>query len=262
MQTIGVDWLDGKLPQPKVIDAVISNIFRKENDTMAHATFFYPEVNGSQFLVDQLSIGLTINTLTAVHSISVDQNDIVVNGAYRCRQLIYTGDLRALPAQLSGVFITDRLRDAITDLPSNGTSSALCKTSKLPYSWLYVPSPEFKFHRIIHTGGFSPTNNGKLDKIKQSSCVVEFSGYFSQEEMATEINGAEIGLEPIAFNYAKNSYVIHRQDTAVVVEEARRILANHGIYLLGRFAEWQYYNMDNAIDAAMRLVNQLQIRTP
>jgi len=262
LQTIGVDWLDGKLPQPKVIDAVISNIFRKENDTMAHATFFYPEVNGSQFLVDQLSIGLTINTLTAVHSISVDQNDIVVNGAYRCRQLIYTGDLRALPAQLSGVFITDRLRDAITDLPSNGTSSALCKTSKLPYSWLYVPSPEFKFHRIIHTGGFSPTNNGKLDKIKQSSCVVEFSGYFSQEEMATEINGAEIGLEPIAFNYAKNSYVIHRQDTAVVVEEARRILANHGIYLLGRFAEWQYYNMDNAIDAAMRLVNQLQIRTP
>jgi UDP-galactopyranose mutase len=92
--------------------------------------------------------------------------------------------------------------------------------------------------------------------------VVEFSGKFSQEEMATEINRVGIGLEPIAFNYAQNSYVIHRQDTAVVVEEARRILANHGIYLLGRFAEWQYYNMDNAIDAAMRLVNQLQIRTP
>jgi UDP-galactopyranose mutase len=75
--------------------------------------------------------------------------------------------------------------------------------------------------------------------------------------MREEIARAGIGLEPIAHNYAANSYVVHRPDTPAVVEEARRLLASHRIHLLGRFAEWQYYNMDNAIDAAMRLVAQL-----
>ena len=59
--------------------------------------------------------------------------------------------------------------------------------------------------------------------------------------MASEIHRAEIGLEPIAFNYAPNSYVIHHCDTSEVVEEARRLLANHDIHLLGRSADWQHH---------------------
>jgi protoporphyrinogen oxidase len=254
---IGVEWLDGKLPQPKAIEAIMANIFRRENDTMAHATFYYPNVNGSQFLVERLGRDLTIVHNTPVHAIAVESEHIVINGALRCRSLIYTGDLRALPAQLSGVGFPDQLRQAVEDLPSNSTSSTLCRSGKLPYSWLYVPSGDFNFHRIIHTGGFAPSNNGQLDPSTSSSCVVEFSGEFSPEQMREEIARAGIGLEPIAHNYAANSYVVHRPDTPAVVEEARRLLASHRIHLLGRFAEWQYYNMDNAIDAAMRLVAQL-----
>lgn len=259
LETIGVDWLEGKLPQPKAIEAIMANIFRQDNDTMAHATFYYPVVNGSQFLVDRLSRDLTIQHNTAVQSLVVDDSGILVNGAIRCRQLIYTGDLRVLPAQLQGVHVPDRLRASLEALASNSTSSTLCRSGKLPYSWLYVPSADFNFHRIIHTGGFSPTNNGELDPQSASSCVVEFSGEFTPEQMCEEIARAGIGLEPIAFNYAPNSYIVHRQDTPQVVDEARRLFAGHGIHLLGRFAEWQYYNMDNAIDAAMRLVDQLPV---
>jgi protoporphyrinogen oxidase len=257
LKEIGVDWLEGKLPQPKAIEAIMANIFRQDNDSMAHATFYYPVVNGSQFLVDRLSRDLTIQHSTAVRSVLVEEDGIVVNGAIRCRTLIYTGDLRALPGQLEGVTFPDALRASVEDLASNSTSSTLCRAGKLPYSWLYVPSDAFNFHRIIHTGGFSPSNNGDLDPETYSSCVVEFSGQFSPEQMGEEIARAGIGLEPIAFNYAPNSYVVHRQDTPQVVAEARQLLAPHGIHLLGRFAEWQYYNMDNAIDAAMRLVAQL-----
>ena len=257
LKTIGVEWLEGKLPQPKAIEAVMANIFRQDNDTMAHASFYYPVVNGSQFLVDRLSRDLAIQHDSPMCSIVVDEAGVLINGELRCRSLIYTGDLRALPGQLQGVTFPDRLRNALEDLASNSTSSALCRAGKLPYSWLYVPSDAFNFHRIIHTGGFSPSNNGDLDPSSYSSCVVEFSGQFTPDQMREEIARAGIGLDPIAFNYAPNSYVIHRQDTLQVVEEARRLLAPYGIYLLGRFAEWQYYNMDNAIDAAMRLVAQL-----
>jgi len=261
LQSIGVDWLEGKLPQPKAIEAIMANIFRQENDSMAHATFYYPVVNGSQFLVDRLSRDLTIQHSTPMQSVVVDEAGILVNGSIRCRSLIYTGDLRVLPAQLQGLTFPDQLRASVEDLASNSTSSTLCSSGKLPYSWLYVPSGDFNFHRIIHTGGFSPSNNGDLNPEAASSCVVEFSGQFSPEQMREEIARAGIGLEPIAFNYAPNSYVVHRQDTPQVVAEARRLLAGHGIHLLGRFAEWQYYNMDNAIDAAMRLVTQIPAAT-
>lgn len=259
LESIGVDWLEGKLPQPKAIEAIMANIFRQSNDSMAHATFYYPVVNGSQFLVDRLSRDLTIQHNAPVQSVVVDDAGILVNGSIRCHSLIYTGDLRVLPGQLRGVTVPDRLRASVEGLASNGTSSTLCSSEKLPYSWLYVPSGDFDFHRIIHTGGFSPTNNGDLNPQAASSCVVEFSGEFTTEQMREEIARAGIGLEPIAHNYAPNSYVIHRQDTPDVVAEARALLARHGIHLLGRFAEWQYYNMDNAIDAAMRLVAQLPV---
>lgn len=257
LESIGVDWLEGKLPQPKAVEAIMANIFRQNNDNMAHASFYYPVVNGSQFLIDRLSRDLTIQHNVTVKSVVVEEASILVNGSIRCRSLIYTGDLRVLPSQLHGVTVPDRLRASVEMLASNGTSSSLCRSGKLAYSWLYVPSGDFNFHRIIHTGGFSPTNNGDLNPRTASSCVVEFSGEFTPQQMREEISRAGIGLEPISFNYAPNSYVVHRQDTPEIVAEARRLLASHGIHLLGRFAEWQYYNMDNAIDAAMRLVAQL-----
>ena len=190
-----------------------------------------------QFLVDRLSRDLQIQHNTPMLSVEVGDDGIVINGDIRCRALVYTGDLRVLPGQLRGVSFPDALRQAVQDLASNSTSSALCRAGKLPYSWLYVPSEAFNFHRIIHTGGFSPTNNGTLDPSAASSCVVEFSGQFSPDQMCDEIARAGIGLEPIAFIYAPNSYVVHRQDTPEIVAEARRLLAPQGIHLLGRFAE-------------------------
>jgi UDP-galactopyranose mutase len=35
------------------------------------------------------------------------------------------------------------------------------------------------------------------------------------------------------------------------------ILGPHSIYLCGRFAEWEYYNMDKAIEAAINLVEEI-----
>jgi UDP-galactopyranose mutase len=37
----------------------------------------------------------------------------------------------------------------------------------------------------------------------------------------------------------------------------KAILATYGLYFTGRFADWEYYNMDVAIGAAMDLVKNL-----
>lgn len=76
LQGVCVDWLEGKLSQPKAVEAIMANIFRPNNDTMAHATFYCPVVNSSQFLVERLSRDLTIAHSTPVQTVAVDGQGI------------------------------------------------------------------------------------------------------------------------------------------------------------------------------------------
>ena len=56
-------------------------------------------------------------------------------------------------------------------------------------------------------------------------------------------------------NYEKYTYPIQKDDTRCLIKQLKDTLEPNGIYLLGRFAEWEYYNMDVAIGAALDLYN-------
>jgi UDP-galactopyranose mutase len=72
-----------------------------------------------------------------------------------------------------------------------------------------------------------------------------------------ELKNLPGNLRPIDHNYQEASYVIHDSLTHQKVNAAIKELNRVNIYPLGRFAEWQYYNMDAAIESAMKLVSRL-----
>ena len=142
----------------------------------------------------------------------------------------------------------------IQNLRSNGTSNLLCETDDNDISWLYIPEEFTSAHRIIYTGNFSPANNG--DK-QRKTCVVEFSGKMEYEDMISEIKKLPGNLSPIKYNYEQNSYIIHNFETKKLIDQTKKILKEENIHLLGRFAEWEYYNMDKCIEAALNLAETL-----
>jgi len=149
----------------------------------------------------------------------------------------------------------DQLKNAlhaVKDLLSNGTSNVLCETDEDDISWLYLPESKFKAHRIIYTGNFSKTNNKS-----RKTCVVEFSGKHNKGTIINELKLLPGNLKPLSFNYEPNSYIIHQKDTRTKIAEIKQHLEKYNIHLLGRFAEWEYYNMDKCIEAAMALSNEL-----
>ncbi|MVN23451.1 protoporphyrinogen/coproporphyrinogen oxidase [Mucilaginibacter arboris] len=250
---VPLEWLDGKLPMPQIKEVIMSNIIKKEESTMVHASFYYPKRDGSQFIVNRLSEGQNINLSFQVTDISVDAEGrlSINNGSNLADLLIYCGDVR----QLSKIMrIDDReLKDAlesVADLPSNGTSNVLCETDENNISWLYLPEEKFKAHRIIYTGNFSDTNN---EGTNRKTCVVEFSGKQDKETMLQELKSLPGNLKPLAFNYEPNSYIIQHKGTRSKISNLKSQLAKYNVYLLGRFAEWEYYNMDKAIESAMEL---------
>lgn len=255
LSTVAMEWLEGKLPMPNIQDIFESNILREEEDNMVHSTFYYPKENGSQFIVDRLKQGLDITTDAEVTEITKNGEQLQLPSGESFNKMIYCGDVRKLPK-----FCKDILSEAgvdvsaIEQLRSNGTSNLFCETDDNDISWLYIPQDFTKAHRIIYTGNFSDSNNrGSARK----TCVVEFSGKVDYDTMVEEIKKLPGNLSPISYNYEPNSYVIQDKQTRKLIQDAKAALKQKNIYLLGRFAEWEYYNMDKAIEASFNLHKEI-----
>lgn len=251
LETIPLEWLEGKLPMPRYQEIILKNILRTGEENMVHNTFFYPKNNGSQFIIDRLSEGVNIIVDNEITNISKNNSKWKVNNYEDYDHVVYTGDVRKLSSLLK---IEDSplniYSNRLSKLRSNGTSNILCECDVNDVSWLYMPGKETDAHRIIYTGNFSDTNNA-VEKGRKT-CVVEFSGYVEEEDMKNQIKKLPGNLTPIATNHQSNSYIIHDKDTKALINDVKEVLKPHGISLLGRFAEWEYFNMDACIESAMK----------
>jgi len=254
--TIPLAWLEGKLPMPDVRDIFLNGILRRGEERMVHSTFFYPRRGGSQFIIDRLAQGLDLRLVTPVTHLRAATDGVEVNGE-RFDHVVYCGDIRRLDRLLPEASpATAAALAAVQGLRANGTSNLFCECDNTTLTWLYLPGPETGAHRIIHTGSLSLENNGVVPP-GRSTCVLEFSGHVDRADMEAEAVQLPGNLRPLAHNHEPASYVLHDPATREAVAAARAALAPLNIHLLGRFAEWEYYNMDKCMEAAARLTKEL-----
>lgn len=256
LSRVDLPWLEGKLPMPNSREIIMSNILRKEEANMVHSSFFYPRKGGSQFIVDRLAEGLQLNTGVQVETLERFSDSWVVNGQWMAQQVVFTGDLRKLHAMLQGLEagLLSGV-EALKDLRSNGTSNLLCETDPTEHSWIYLPDGDLPAHRIIYTGNFSPTNHPVGSR---PSCTVEFSGKTSLESMKATLKRLPGNMKVIDHNFEPNSYVIQYRGDRQRIAAVRDGLREENLHLAGRFAEWEYYNMDKAMERAMEVVTDIQ----
>jgi protoporphyrinogen oxidase len=251
LSEISLEWLEGKLPMPDYQEIISKNITREDETDMVHSSFYYPLNGGSQFIADRLAENLNIHYGVTIGNMeAADKNTRIEGNLYDA--VIYTGDIRLL-RNLLKVNDSELLSglESATRLPSNGTSNLFCETDDTEISWLYIPGAFTRAHRIIYTGNFSPNNNPLTGR---KTCTVEFSGEIPLEEMKKDIRNLPGNLKVLDMNYEPNSYVIQTKEVREKIHMIKGKLAKCNIYPVGRFAEWEYYNMDNAIGAAMQCV--------
>ena len=107
------------------------------------------------------------------------------------------------------------------------------------------------------TGNFSSQNSANNLPPNRTTCTVEHSGHLPEDEMLREVMSLPFDMQPVAYNYCQNSYVLHDERTACLMDATISGLADHGIFCCGRFAEWQYYNMDAAIASAFDVASKV-----
>lgn len=247
LRDVPLSWLAGKLPMPTVEEMLLANISRYEEKRFVHSSFWYPRKGGSQFIADTLAAGLEV-----VCGVDIESVVRQASGRYRVADqefdiVVFCGNLKQLPSLLGGVIDGD-MAAFIEGLDYHGTTAVFCETDRIPYSWLYQPSPAHGSHRFICTGNFSPENNapGKM------TCTVEFTDEVGQDEIDRQLGLMPFHPRRLAHCYSRFTYPVQRRDTRDGVAAVKAHLSKNNIYLAGRFAEWEYFNMDAAIAAAMR----------
>lgn len=251
LEEVPMDWLAGKLPMPSPEEVFLHNFSHREEKTFVHASFWYPRRGGSQFLADTLALGLDIRYGAAIEKLVYREGKWQI-GNDLFDIVVYTGNVREVPALLEGVSI-EGLDLGLRALPFHGTTSVFCEIDPVPYTWVYLPDGAYEAHRIICTGNLSKENNrpGRL------TATVEFTDELPQEDMLDQLKRIPLNPRYLDHCYTACSYPIQTQGTRELVREVKRRLRPCGFYLTGRFAEWEYYNMDVAAGAALDLASGL-----
>ena len=251
LSTVPLDWLDGKLPMPKVEEILYNNFNHVVERQFVHSTFYYEKEGGSQFIVDRLLEGLDIRVSTPITSLRYEKPYwFVCDEQYDA--VVFCGNIRYLPEIVEGIDM-QQWKKPISDLQFHGTTTVFCELDQNPYSWIYLPDSSCKAHRIICTGNFAPSNNAN----GHFTGTIEFTDEISEEEIKRQL--AKIPLHPqyITHRYHPCTYPIQDQDTRAMLQSFKKSMVRQRLYMTGRFVDWEYYNMDAAIYAAMQTARMI-----
>lgn len=257
LESIPLSWLQGKLPMPTPEEMREANEKRIEEKSFVHSSFYYEKVGGSQFIADTLAKGLELITNSEVLEIRKSKEKVEIrslDGSSSFDAVVFTGNLKDLPSMFRQIHLGG-FAESIDRLEYHGTTAAFCETDPIPYSWFYQPSRCHQSHRFICTGNFSPTNNAP----GRMTCTVEFTDEIVEADIRRQLELMPYRPRFVKCHYSKYTYPIQHADTREMVAAFRRKLAAERIFLLGRFAEWEYYNMDAAIASALKLKNEISL---
>ena len=255
LASVPMSWMEGKLPMPTTQEMRKNNAYRVEEKEFVHSTFWYEKNNGSQYIADKLADGLNIIFNANIDSVKYEDGKWIVCGE-EYDKVVFCGNIKDMIKMINGVDV-GVFKESIEVLEYHGTTTVFCEIDNNPYSWIYQPSKYHESHRIICTGNFSETNNDiQLDK-DRITATIEFTDEVSKEAIQDNLKHIPFNPTYIEHTYNKYTYPIQDANTRGLIRKLKTVLATYGFYFTGRFADWEYYNMDVAIGAAKDLVESL-----
>ncbi|MBI4859893.1 MAG: FAD-dependent oxidoreductase [Candidatus Riflebacteria bacterium] len=251
-------WVSDKMPQPSLGEIFRALVTRSSRESkMPHSTFYYPTAGGSQALVDAIAGGLPgIRTSNAVMSLRRHGVQWTVNDQESYETVISTVPLKELFRAL--VDVPGEVARAVGDLRYNSITSTLVEHDLGPsISWIYLPGPETVCNKVSNVGRFSPRS---CPDGSPTSMLVDTIGRHDAGSVRDDVRKLFPIGDVIDHHVTEYAYVVfdldHRRNVGVVLEYLGRL----GIPCVGRFAEWQYYNMDVCIGRALEAADAVLAR--
>jgi len=273
-EEMSLHWVEGRVPKPPLEDVIKSAIGISTEGYTHQLNFYYPRTGGIQALIqgieEQVENKITKNF--AVKKISREKNGWYItdgNVQKKYDRVISTIPIFDLLKAIEDV--PDEVKTASSRLQYNSLIAVLIglEGKNLPsYTAVYFPDEDLKFNRVGFPHVFS-SNNTPPD---HSSFVVEITAKendstwrLSDEKLLEHsIQGlSKCGLldsNKICFKKvvrSKYAYVIYDRNYLKNIGIVKDYLKMLGIILCGRFAEFEYLNMDACIERGRNLAEKI-----
>jgi protoporphyrinogen oxidase len=272
-ERMSAHWVEGRVPRPPVEDIIRSAIGIETEGYTHQAVFSYPQEGGIEALVRAIAAPV-IDRVTCSFQIS----HIHKSGAgweisdgertVYAEKLISTIPLQNLIPALEGV--PEKVRQAVASLRYNSVCSVFIGIQgKVPdISWLYVPSLEIGLmNRVSFPSNYS---TGVVPE-GCSSVLAEIT--YNEGDPLTGMSDNEIITHVIdslkTLDLIRNedviytgiarhrfAYVVYDIDYLANIKIVRQYCEEKSIDLVGRFARFEYLNMDACIRDVMDYTGQ------
>ncbi|WAC06065.1 MAG: FAD-dependent oxidoreductase [Methanoregula sp.] len=266
-------WVDGRIPRPPVEDVIKSAIGIPTEGYSHQAVFSYPLDGGIEALIHAIAgpIENRIRTGFFVNSIRKNGSRFTISdgsNVVKADRCISTIPVQHLLPCLSNVPLD--VRQACSDLVYN---SLVCialevKGEVPPISWLYVPEITLgRTNRISFPSTYSPhaapegcssilaeithQSGDEVSHIPDADLILEVTETLEKMGIITKdrIIRSHVMRQPFA-------YVVYDLDYQKNIRIVKDYCMSAGIPLVGRFAEFEYLNMDGCIRRVIDFIKE------
>jgi len=270
-EELGLDWVGRYVPKPDLEEVVDGALGLHRDRVGYNAVFRYPKTGGIRILPDRVAEGVAdLRTGTEVTRVHLGEGWVECADGARLPfdTVVSTISLPALVDMIADALPDDaaRARQALRWVRVLNIALGVRGPAPVPEHWRYFPDPELPYYRV----GF-PSNHGCVAPEGCHTVSVEISLDPGGGEVDGLVRSAEAALaaaglvDPEAvlvrrLTMVDPAYVVFDHPRRHAVAALRSWLGAHGVRLSGRWAEWKYSAMEDAvldgIAAARRLVRE------
>jgi UDP-galactopyranose mutase len=274
LEFMNVEWIAGRVPSPSINEMRKGAESPQPREYGPNTEFWYPKHGGIGALADNLAKNIKVELESEVMGFNSSQSGIEVRYNERGNEKTFESDkvLSSIPLPEIITLMEDvpkEVQEATDRLVYNSLICVMIGVNRIKISdkhWLYFPEKDLIFNRISFPMNFSPYTTPK----GRSSILIEVT--FRNLEISLEKAKERVLQDLIKVNLVteddeielceakdfKYAYVIYDLDHRKNVKIIHNYLVEHNIIPIGRFGEWEYYNMDKAIQSGKNAAGKIK----
>lgn len=259
LEEMETKWMQGKMPLPTKKEMIHSMLLKDPTERkMPHSTFYYPIDGGIQSFMDAIAKPLNVRLNTTISSIKEFGEKWIINGYDEYDYVISTIPLPEMVTAMSS--LPEEIVSKIRDLKYNSLTTVLFECPRTDITWLYIPSHDYKSHRVGYQSALTPHAN--KDESMGAAALEIIGERFDVAGLENQNNilPAELDFhKTLDSEFTKYAYVIHDKNYRSNITEIKEYFDGiRNFDLLGRWGTWNYNNMDMCILSSMKLAEKFK----
>jgi len=273
LREMGVKWVSGRVPEAPLEDIIRSSLGISTEGYTHQSTFAYPLRGGIQDLAERVGAPVKDRVLLGhevAHIERKGEGRFDVDGD-AFDSVVYTAPLDQAPRIVAAM---DResaaAASALRHISLTSFLFGMEADDAKPYSWIYLPMKEDgPVNRLTYLSNYSPENapRGKASLLAEGTrrepravddeYLSSLRGYF---ERAGFLPKGSRGF--VTYGHKEYAYILFDRDFASKKTLALQGLRRLGIHPLGRFGQYEYFNIDHCILEAKALAERIHEAGP